>query len=68
MKAKFLGLSLILVIISALNHGSIAVFGLDIIASLFGFSPLFVKALYALIGVAGVYLALGMRNLLAFLK
>lgn len=68
MKATIFGISLILVIVAALNHGLIALFGLDIIAALLGFSPLLIRVIYTLVGIAGVYLAVVMKALLAFFK
>jgi uncharacterized membrane protein YuzA (DUF378 family) len=65
MKLKIIGLSLILVIISALNSGSIG-FGLDIIATIFGFSPFLVRLLYVFIGASGGYLAYLAKDILVF--
>jgi uncharacterized membrane protein YuzA (DUF378 family) len=66
MKLKIIGLSLILVIISALNSGSIGLFGLDIIATIFGFSPFLVRLLYVFIGASGGYLAYLAKDILVF--
>ena len=67
MKLKILGISLILVIIAAINSGSIGLFGLDLIASILGFSPLLVRVVYILIGTAGAYLALVTKGILGCL-
>lgn len=48
--------ALILVIIGALNWGLIALFKLDLVASLFGGSHTFLSRLvYGLVGLAGLY-------------
>lgn len=66
MKARLIGLSLLLVILGAVNWGSIGFFGQDLISTLFGFSPLFVRILYSVVGVAGIHIALIMKDILAF--
>ena len=49
-------LALILVIIGALNWGLIGLFQFDLVASLFGGqSTLLSRAVYTLVGLAGVY-------------
>jgi len=66
MKTRLIGLSLLLVILGAINWGSIGFFGQDIIASIFGFSPWFVRILYSLVGVAGLHIALVMKDILSY--
>ena len=49
-------LSLILIIIGALNWGSVGIFGFDFIAWLFGGQGATVsRILYALVGLAGIW-------------
>lgn len=64
MKIKLIAISFILVILSALNSSSIGLLGIDVISTLLGFSPIFLRAVHALIGGAGVYLAIMMRYLI----
>lgn len=48
--------SLILVIIGALNWGSIGLFGLDIVAALFGGQmSVLSRIIYTLVGIAGLW-------------
>ena len=48
--------ALILVIIGALNWGSIGLFGFDIVAAIFGGQlALFSRIIYALVGLAGLW-------------
>ncbi|MCQ4922716.1 DUF378 domain-containing protein [Tissierella carlieri] len=49
-------LALILVIIGAFNWGSIALFNIDLVASLFGGSTsVLSRIVYGLVGLAGIY-------------
>ena len=49
-------ISLVLVIIGALNWGSVALFNFDIVATLFGGSgAMFSRVIYTLIAVAGLW-------------
>lgn len=66
MKIKIIGLSLILVILSAVNHGTIGLFGVDLLAMIFGFSPFFVRLMQVFIGTAGAYLAFLTKDILVF--
>ena len=66
MKTRLIGLSLLLVILGAINWGSIGFFGIDLVSTIFGFSPLFVKILYVLVGVAGIHIALVMKDILSY--
>jgi hypothetical protein len=66
MKIKLIGICLILVVIGAINWGAIGLFGLDLISSIFGISPTFVRVAYACVGAAGGYLAFLAKDILAF--
>ncbi|MEY7999121.1 DUF378 domain-containing protein [Clostridium sp. JNZ X4-2] len=48
-------ISLILVVVGALNWGLIGFFRYDLIASLFGTMSSFTRILYALVGLGGLY-------------
>lgn len=53
---KFLNIiSLILVIIGAINWGLIGFFQFDLISSIFGTMTAFTRVVFALIGIAGLY-------------
>jgi uncharacterized membrane protein YuzA (DUF378 family) len=66
MKLKLLGIALILVIVGSINWGAIGLFGLDIVATLFGFSPTLVRILHSIIGLAGTYLLFLAKDILMF--
>ncbi|WP_315078714.1 DUF378 domain-containing protein [uncultured Clostridium sp.] len=48
-------IALILVIIGAINWGLIGFFQINIVAILFGYSTIFSRIVYSLVGIAGVY-------------
>jgi len=49
-------LALILVIIGAINWGSIGFFGIDIVASIFGGQAAMIsRIIYAIVGLAGIW-------------
>ncbi|NFI17711.1 DUF378 domain-containing protein [Clostridium botulinum] len=48
-------IELILVIIGAVNWGLIGFFQINIVAILFGYSTIFSRIIYSLVGIAGVY-------------
>ncbi|MDF2502982.1 MULTISPECIES: DUF378 domain-containing protein [Clostridium] len=48
-------ISLVLVIIGAINWGLIGFFRFDLVASLFGDMSTFTRIIYALVGIAGLY-------------
>jgi uncharacterized protein len=48
-------ISMILVIIGAINWGLVGLFGLNLVAIIFGFSPILLKLIYIIVGLAGVY-------------
>lgn len=48
-------ISLVLVIIGAINWGLIGFFRFDLVASLFGDMSTFTRVIYALVGIAGLY-------------
>lgn len=50
-------IALILVVIGALNWGLIGLFGLDLVATLFGPMSFLSRIIYSLVGLAGIYVA-----------
>ncbi|MFN7038066.1 MAG: DUF378 domain-containing protein [Alphaproteobacteria bacterium] len=50
-------ISLILVIVGAINWGLIAVANIDLVAQLFGNMSSLTKLVYSIVGLAGVYVA-----------
>lgn len=48
-------ISLILVIIGAVNWGLIGFFQFDLVVALFGYATTFTRIVYALVGIAGLY-------------
>jgi len=48
-------ISMILVIIGAINWGLVGLFGFNLVAIIFGFSPILLKLIYIIVGLAGVY-------------
>lgn len=48
-------ISLILVVIGAVNWGLIGFFQFDLVAALFGQMTVFSRVIYAIIGIAGLY-------------
>ncbi|GAA0729711.1 DUF378 domain-containing protein [Clostridium malenominatum] len=48
-------ISLILVIIGAINWGLIGFFNFDLVATLFGNMTAFSRVIYSLVGIAGLY-------------
>lgn len=48
-------ISLVLVIIGAINWGLIGFFKFDLVAALFGNMSTFTRIVYALVGIAGLY-------------
>ena len=50
-------ITLILVIVGAVNWGLIGLFDIDLVATLFGQMTFMSRLVYAIVGIAGVYLA-----------
>lgn len=48
-------IALILIVIGALNWGLIGFFNYNLIGSLFGFTSMFSRIIYGLVGLAGIY-------------
>ncbi len=48
-------ISMILVIIGAINWGLIGLFEFNLVAAIFGFSPILLKLIYILVGLSGLY-------------
>lgn len=48
-------IALILIVIGALNWGLIGFFNYNLVDSLFGFSSMFSRIIYSLVGLAGIY-------------
>jgi len=59
MKLNWLDITaLTLAIVGGLNWGLFGLFGYDLVAQLFTFSPIIAKIVYDLVGLAAVYLAI----------
>jgi len=48
-------IALILVIIGALNWGSIGLFGVDVVSSIFGAASVISRIIFTLVGIAGLW-------------
>ena len=48
-------ISLILVIVGALNWGSIGLFGVDLVSSIFGVGSVLSRIIFSLVGIAGLW-------------
>jgi uncharacterized membrane protein YuzA (DUF378 family) len=48
-------ISMILVIIGALNWGLVGLFDFNLVAVIFGFSPILLKLIYIIVGLSGLY-------------
>ncbi|HOZ56016.1 MAG: hypothetical protein BWY51_00055 [Parcubacteria group bacterium ADurb.Bin316] len=55
--------ALVLVIVGALNWGLVGIFKFDLVAALFGDMSILSRTVYALVGVAAIYLAVIAMNL-----
>lgn len=57
-KLNTLGLiALVLTIIGGLNWGLVGFFGFDLVAALFGASPMLLKIAYDIVGLSALYVA-----------
>lgn len=56
--------ALVLVIVGAINWGLVGLFSFDLVAGIFGSMALIARIIYALVGLAGLYLIfmLGMSS------
>jgi uncharacterized membrane protein YuzA (DUF378 family) len=50
------GIALVVVIAAAINWGLIGLFSFDIVSYLFSFSYVAIRAVYIIVGLAGVYM------------
>ncbi len=48
-------ISLVLVIVGALNWGAIGLFGVDLVSSLFGAGSMLTRIIFSLVGIAGLW-------------
>ena len=48
-------ISLVLVIVGALNWGSIGLFGVDLVSSIFGVGSILSRIIFSLVGIAGLW-------------
>lgn len=48
-------ISLILVIVGALNWGAIGLFGVDVVSSIFGVGSIITRIIFSLVGIAGLW-------------
>jgi hypothetical protein len=53
-------IAFILVIIGALNWGLVGFFNWDLVMAIFGAMPMVARVIYALVGLAGVYMLFAM--------
>ena len=56
-------LATVLVIVGALNWGLVGLFGFNLVAAIFGKLPIVARAIYILVGLAGLYLIYFTREL-----
>ena len=49
------GVSLILIIIGAVNWGLIGFFNLDVVSAIFGNMSMITRIIFAVVGIAGIY-------------
>jgi uncharacterized membrane protein YuzA (DUF378 family) len=59
---KIRALSKVLVLIGALNWGFVGFFNFDLVATLFGKKSIISKLVYALVGLAGIYLIITVKE------
>ena len=50
-------IALVLVIIGAINWGLVGFFRFDLVAAIFGTMSVIVRIIYAIVGLAGIYIA-----------
>ncbi|MCU0653028.1 MAG: DUF378 domain-containing protein [Candidatus Pacebacteria bacterium] len=55
-------LALILVIVGGLNWGLVGLFDFDLVAAIFGKMSLLSRAVYSLVGLSSLYVAINMVN------
>ena len=48
-------ISLVLVIVGALNWGAIGLFGVDLVSSIFGAGSMLTRIIFSLVGIAGLW-------------
>ena len=48
-------IALLLVVVGAINWGLIGFFQYDLVSSLFGYSTMFTRIIFALVGICGLY-------------
>lgn len=48
-------IALILVIIGALNWGTIGLFGIDVVSTIFGSASVITRIIFSLVGIAGLW-------------
>ncbi len=61
-------IAMVLVIIGGLNWGAIGISGFDMIAAVFGDMTIASRFIYVLIGIAAVYLAAILVNLVRYVR
>ncbi len=49
--------ALVLVVVGGLNWGLVGIFNFDLVATIFGTMSVLARAVYALVGISAVYLA-----------
>jgi len=53
----------VLLVVGGLNWGLVGLFGLDVVAALFGEMSIASRAVYVLVGLAGLYQAIGLKGI-----
>ncbi|MEJ5297500.1 MAG: DUF378 domain-containing protein [Armatimonadota bacterium] len=53
----------VLLVVGGLNWGLVGLFGLDLVAALFGEMSIASRAVYVLVGLAGLYQAIGLKGI-----
>lgn len=57
-------IALLLVVIGGLNWGLVGLLNIDLVATIFGSIPLIARAVYVLVGLSAVYVALDALKIL----
>jgi uncharacterized protein len=52
-------IAFVLVIIGALNWGLVGFFNFDLVAMIFGYTTVVSRVIYAIVGLAGIYMIVG---------
>jgi uncharacterized membrane protein YuzA (DUF378 family) len=61
-------ITLILIIVGGLNWGLVGIFGLDLVAAIFGSASFLSNLVYALVGISAIYNLAAMKAIHARIK